>query len=94
MVNSGVKEFPFTVNASHSALNSCQRSLIRFEIRMKDLSPLPTFVTLNSLANTIKITNPPTLGSYVLQILVRDIYGDYDAIDVTVNIEEVPMAPL
>ena len=48
MLNSGIKEFAFIVNASFSLLDSCQVKLLDYELKMKDDTvALPHFISLD-----------------------------------------------
>jgi hypothetical protein len=49
LVNSGLKEFAYIVNASFGLLDSCQTKLLNYELKMKDEKlPLPHFISLDS----------------------------------------------
>ena len=69
-----------------------------FEVKMKDNSALPRFIQLTrqpvlalSINNPVVGASPIEVGTFVLQLLLRDIFGGYAALDITV-IVETPMA--
>ena len=95
-MNLGIKEFKFIVNASHVALDSCQKALLNYEVKMKALgAPLPHFLELDQVTGALYVNNPTLLdvGTHVVQIVLRDIYGDTsDPLDVTIIIETITAA--
>jgi hypothetical protein len=96
LLNSGIKEFAYTVNASFSLLDSCQIKLLNYELKMKnDLVALAHFISLNSQNQKLQVSNPVAAdaGIYPLQIVLRDIYGYSEALDVNVIIDTTPSTP-
>jgi len=54
---------------------------------------IPTFVQLNRAALQLEVDSSAVKGTYEFEILVRDIYGQYEALDVTLIVEDLLTTP-
>ncbi len=60
-----------------------------------DKKALPHFISLDSHNQKLQVDKPDAtdVGIYPLQIVLRDIYGYSEALDVTVIIDTTPSTP-
>ena len=72
--------------------SDCEKKLLRYEIRMKDGTYLPEFIELNQKLKKIFVRNP-LLGTYVMQLVLRDVYGYSEALDFTLRVEPKLTSP-
>jgi len=65
-VDSGTKSFNYIINATHTALDSCQKNLINLDLKMKNGGDIPHFLYLHRTVSALKVADPTfaDVGTY------------------------------